>query len=217
MTQALSPAPGDQRVVLFGPTTLWSALLADRLSSVGTQLVKLPDSFDANDWNAWEDFAATCAQGDRPVTGLIAWAPELPVRKLVAMDAAGVSDDLDAALDPIVYFARHLAPLLGNGGTLTLITSSLSEAGACGNVAGAVIAGGLRMLAKSIAIEFGPRGVRSNSLHLPIDANGQLLSGRTAVTPETIASLVLFLLSPEARFVSGADIQAGSMLKGKSR
>lgn len=215
MTQALSPALKDQRIVLFGPPTSWSALLIERLSATGAELIEVPAVFDAGNWSAWEDFAQACAAGVRAVTGLIAWAPELSMRALADIDGAALADDLDHALDPIVYFVRHLTPLLGNGGTLTLVTSTLSETGLDGNVAGAIVAGGLRMLAKSIAIEFGPRGLRANSLHLPVDATGRSFTGRQAVSAETVAGSILFLLSPEARFVSGADIQAGSMLVGE--
>lgn len=74
---------------------------------------------------------------------------------------------------------------------------------------------GIQGLTKTSAMDFGPDGVRVNSIHpgsveTPLTANlkrglGQIPAGRAAQVEE-ISALVLYLASDESRFVSGAGI-----------
>ncbi|WP_417218384.1 SDR family oxidoreductase [Arthrobacter sp.] len=74
---------------------------------------------------------------------------------------------------------------------------------------------GVQGLTKTSAMDFGPDGVRVNSIHpgsveTPLTANlkrgfGQVPAGRAAQVEE-ISALVLYLASDESRFVSGAGI-----------
>lgn len=74
---------------------------------------------------------------------------------------------------------------------------------------------GVQGLTKTSAMDFGPDGIRVNSIHpgsveTPLTANlkrgfGQIPAGRAALVEE-ISSLVLYLASDESRFVSGAAI-----------
>ncbi|WP_271396210.1 SDR family oxidoreductase [Neomicrococcus lactis] len=74
---------------------------------------------------------------------------------------------------------------------------------------------GVQGLTKTSAMDFGPDGIRVNSIHprsveTPLTAGlkrgfGQVPAGRAAQVEE-ISSLVLYLASDESRFVSGASI-----------
>lgn len=74
---------------------------------------------------------------------------------------------------------------------------------------------GVQGLTKTSAMDFGPDGVRVNSVHpgsveTPLTAGlerglGQVPAGRAAQVDE-ISSLVLYLVSDESRFVNGASI-----------
>ena len=123
---------------------------------------------------------------------------------------------------------------LGDGGALALVLSSSVRA-PLGNLA---ISNGLRpglaMVAKTLADELGPRGVRVNGL-LPgrvgtervaeLDAStGDAEAARAAAVatiplgrygePEEFGRAAAFLLSPAASFVSGAMLPVdGGMLR----
>lgn len=74
---------------------------------------------------------------------------------------------------------------------------------------------GVQGLTKTSAMDFGPDGIRVNSIHpgsveTPLTAGlkrgfGQVPAGRAAQVEE-ISSLVLYLASDESRFISGASI-----------
>lgn len=130
-----------------------------------------------------------------------------------------------------VRLARSVAAALGEGGSIALVLSS-SVRVPIGNLG---ISNGLRpglaMVAKAMASEFGPRGIRVNGL-LP----GRIMTDRMTdldarVTPEqraaSLAAIPLgrygdpeefgrvaaFVLSPAAAYVTGAMIQVdGGML-----
>jgi 3alpha(or 20beta)-hydroxysteroid dehydrogenase len=117
---------------------------------------------------------------------------------------------------------RTLAPLMAASGGGAIVNVS-SIAGMLGYFAAAYGASkwGLRGLTKTGALEFAPLNVRVNSIHpglvdTPLLRAGgdtafideSLLSipaGRTATVDETSA-IVLFLLSTEARYITGQEI-----------
>lgn len=81
---------------------------------------------------------------------------------------------------------------------------------------------GVAMLARQLAAEWGPRGVRSNTvcpgmIRTPLSesfyANGDIEARRSAMTasrrigrPDDIANVVAFLASPRAAYVNGAEL-----------
>ncbi len=133
-----------------------------------------------------------------------------------------------------VRLAREVGTDLGEGGALALVLSSSVRA-PLGNLA---ISNGLRpglaMVAKTLADELGPRGVRVNGL-LPgrvgtervaeLDAStGDAEAARAAAVatiplgrygePEEFGRAAAFLLSPAASFVSGTMLPVdGGMLR----
>lgn len=130
--------------------------------------------------------------------------------------------------------AREVGMVLGEGGSVALVLSSTVKV-PIGNLA---ISNGLRpglaMVAKSLADELGPRGVRVNAL-LPgrvdtervreLDAMGgdQEATKRAHLEgipmsrygrPEEFGRVAAFLLSPASSFVSGAMVPVdGGMLR----
>jgi 3-oxoacyl-[acyl-carrier protein] reductase len=133
-----------------------------------------------------------------------------------------------------VRLSRVLGGALGDGGALALVLSSSVRAPLPDMAISNGLRPGLAMVAKTLADELGPRGVRVNGL-LPgrvgtervaeLDAaSGDEGEARSAAIrtiplgrygePEEFGRVAAFLLSPAASFVSGAMVPVdGGMLR----
>lgn len=139
--------------------------------------------------------------------------------------------DTDTAL-----FERHmrinqLGPFLGmklvvplmeqsGGGAIVNISSVAGLRGSPGAIAYSATKWALRGMTKAAAIDLASRNIRVNSIHPgPIDTpmldvrsaeeNAQRLLSvpmRRRGTPEEVADLVLFLISDESRYITGAEV-----------
>lgn len=132
-----------------------------------------------------------------------------------------------------VRLCRDLAPRVGDGGSLALVLSTSVRAPLARMAISNGLRPGLAMVAKTLADELGPRGVRVNGL-LPgrvetervaeLDgaardpaaarsaAEAAIPLGRYG-TPEEFGRVATFLLSPAASFVTGAmvPVDGGSL------
>lgn len=106
------------------------------------------------------------------------------------------------------------------GGSIVNISSVAGLRGSPGAIAYSATKWALRGMTKAAALEFAPRGIRVNSVHPgPIDT--EMLNVRTPEqnqrrvqqvpmkrmgTAEEVAKLVLFLLSDESAYITGAEI-----------
>ncbi len=157
--------------------------------------------------------------------------------------AAGtVMDTADAhwsaALDSVflggLRIGRELGRELGEGGSIAYVLSSSVKAPIDGLAISNGLRPGLAMIAKSLADELGPRGIRVNGL-LPgrvetdrvlfLDARGGDPQGarerntaqiplRRYGRPEEFGRAAAFLLSPAASFISGAMLPVdGGMVR----
>lgn len=151
----------------------------------------------------------------------------------------GVSDEQWAAAFQSVFLGavrlgRELVAELGEGGSLAFVLSSSVRAPLAEMAISNGLRPGLAMVAKTLADEVGPRGVRVNGL-LPgrvetervrelDEASGDAAAARAAAlatiplrrygAPEEFGRAAAFVLSPAASFVSGAMLPIdGGMLR----
>jgi NAD(P)-dependent dehydrogenase (short-subunit alcohol dehydrogenase family) len=127
-------------------------------------------------------------------------------------------------LTAVFEIAREALPLLGPGGSLVLVSSQIGLVGHPRAAAYTASKAALNGLAKSLALEAAPRGVRVNAV-----APGPVVTPMTAVAradderaarlrssiplgrfgeAEEIAQAIRFLLSPAAGFITGTVLVA---------
>ena len=119
------------------------------------------------------------------------------------------------------FLTQILLPLMADGGQIINITSATSRVATAGVAPYASFKGGLEVLTRYMAKEFGERGIRANSIApgaIRTELGGGLndefeamLAGQTALgrvgEPEEIGGAVASLLSAENRWINAQNIE----------
>ena len=117
------------------------------------------------------------------------------------------------------FLTQILLPLIADGGQIINITSATTRVATAPHTS---FKGGLEVLTRYLAKEFGERGIRANSIApgaIRTELGGGLndefeamLAGQTALgrvgEPEEIGGVVASLLSAENRWVNAQNIEA---------
>ena len=206
--------------IVCGSNTLAGGAIVSRLAAIGWDVAAIdtahaafhPHTTFAVHGDLGDDALWASLQVDLDATGR---------RPRVFIHAASASpSDATVPLSSIVRGAelgrRHLMPLMPDGGAILFITSVLGTWDSRADAAAfAASQAGLVGLMRAQALLAAPAGVRANavcaglvadpSAAIPPDSLARIPLGRPAA-PNDIADAALFLLSPDARHITGSTL-----------
>ena len=183
---------------------------------------------DVTDEAGWSAVAATALERFGRIDGLVNSAGIAGGAPLMEMAYADWRRMLAVNLDGTFLGMRACAPAMAQagGGSIVNLSSILGKIGQPGAAHYCASKGGVLMLTKAAAVEWAPAAIRVNSVHpgyietpmvsgiLIASENGNemrdLLISRHPLgrlgRPREIADAVVFLISDEASFMTGAEM-----------
>jgi NAD(P)-dependent dehydrogenase (short-subunit alcohol dehydrogenase family) len=135
-------------------------------------------------------------------------------------------------LKGVFLVTRECIPHMKRGSSIVNVSSISGVRGAAMQSVYCTTKFGLIGMSKSLALEFGPRGIRVNCVapgYIDTPSNAGIVKGGEAVermrlgnalerlgTPEEVADVVAFLFGEEATYVNGAVVEVDGAVKMSS-
>lgn len=150
------------------------------------------------------------------------------VRPLEAVEEADFDETMDSDFKAVLFGVQITAPHMNDGGAIVLVSSVAGMKGMPGMAVYSGAKATIRQLARSLAVELGPRGIRTNVLTPGVvetpalgklgmprevfdEAMKQIIESaplRRMATAGEMASIAAFLASDDASYVTGAEVIA---------
>ena len=192
----------------------------DRGAAVATELGVRFVGADLSDVESVRSLVAQCGEVDVIVNNAAAFPGALTVDQ----DLASFERTFDTNVRGTYFLVAALAPgmLERGGGSIVNVTSMVAFKGVAGASTYSASKAAVESLTRTWAAEFGPSGVRVNSVAPgPTATDGVVAEwgdtneelgralplGRTA-KPTEIAEAILFLASPRSSFITGSTLHA---------
>jgi 3alpha(or 20beta)-hydroxysteroid dehydrogenase len=205
------------------------ALAAAGATVIATDALHTDDvrRLDVTDPRGWDELAGRIQSEHGRVDGLINNAGITSRIRLGEVELDDWNRVLAVNVTGAMLGMQALLPLMGRGASIVNVGS---VAALTGHYTAAYTASkwALRGLTQCAAMELGPRGIRVNAVHpgyidtpMTQSAPPAFADAGVALTPlgrvgrvEDVAALMVFLMSEESSFVSGADIPVDGGFSG---
>lgn len=199
--------------------------VVQRIQASGGKAVAL--ELDVADVKRFDSFRETvqltlqATWGVATLGGLVNNAGHGLFNRLELVTEAQFDDLLNVHLKGPFFLTRALLPLMGEGASIVNLTSATTRVATAGVAPYAAFKGGLDVLTRYMAKEFGPRRIRANAVSpgaIRTELGGglndefeALLASQTALgrvgEPEDVARVITLLLSEEGGWINAQTIE----------
>lgn len=199
--------------------------VVQRIQASGGKAVAL--ELDVADVSQFGDFRENVQQtlqatwGVETLSGLVNNAGHGQFTPLASVTEAQFDDLLGVHLKGPFFLTQTLLPMLGEGASIVNLTSATTRVATSGVAPYAAFKGGLEVLTRYMAKEFGDRRIRANAVSpgaIRTELGGglndefeALLAAQTALgrvgEPEDVAHVIAMLLSEEGSWINAQSIE----------
>ena len=202
-----------------------AAAIVDEIRGLGGRAVALP--LDVGDIGQFAAFRSEVERlldrhwGQCRLAGLVNNAGFGLFEPIATVSEAAFDALCAVHLKGPLFLTQTLLPLLGRGAAIVNVSSATTRVATAGVAPYAALKGGLDVLTRYMALEFGPRGIRANAVSPGAirtalaggltPAFEALLAGQTALgrigEADEVGRVIAQLLAPDAGWINGQTIE----------